>query len=77
MKFEEETYWKHVRNVDAFIRVCTCEEAPNGGAVLRANWMIQGNESYWFASSREFFFISPKDVDDWKPFEPKGPLKLA
>lgn len=75
-KFETKTYWKHDDCLDVFIYVYAIEFDDGEIAKLRISWLTQGSEIYFYNSSSESVLINSLNYSKWKPYTPKGKLKL-
>lgn len=76
MKFDTHLFWKHEQCKDVFFRVTSIAFDDNGkDAFLHGSWCTQG-VSLWFFTVQARIKITPEHYPKWKPYEPRGKLKL-
>lgn len=76
MKFENHQFWKHDDCLDVFISVYGVDFDSGTVAKIRASWLTQGHEIYFYNSTSDFILVNSLNYEKWKPYIPKGKLKL-
>lgn len=78
MKFDMHEFWKHEECRDVFFKPTSIAFDDNGkDAILHGSWLTQGVERWFFIFvPRARIKIPPHQYDRWKPYAPRGVIKL-
>lgn len=78
MKFDMHEFWKHEECLDVFFKPTSIAFDDNGkDAILHGSWLTQGTDLWFFIFvPRARIKITPNQYGRWKPYTPRGRIKL-